>query len=164
MRIFTHWTLAFVTVCLVTLFHYNNNYIVETARLKSFDLLQQSDKIVHSQDIAVVTIDEAALEKYGQWPWKRSILAGIIWELRQADVGIIVLPILFSEYDRLDGDQELLNAIADNGVRSVLSTSFPRYRLSSYFLMSFVLFCLVLRCLVQFHPGLLIYNLFFYNL
>tara|TARA_B100000963_G_scaffold351293_1_gene362697 strand:+ start:7433 stop:9481 length:2049 start_codon:yes stop_codon:yes gene_type:complete len=116
MRIFTHWTLAFVTVCLVTLFHYNNNYIVETARLKSFDLLQQSDKIVHSQDIAVVTIDEAALEKYGQWPWKRSILAGIIWELRQADVGIIVLPILFSEYDRLDGDQELLNAIADNGV------------------------------------------------
>ena len=116
MKVLTHWTLAFVTVVLVTLFHYNNNYIVETARLKGFDLLQQNDKIVHSTDIGIVTIDEKALEKYGQWPWKRSVLAGIIWQLRQADVGIIVLPILFSEYDRLDGDQELLNAITDNGV------------------------------------------------
>ena len=107
MKVLTHWTLAFVTVIVVTLFHYNDNYVVETARLKSFDLLQQSDELVHSSDIGIVTIDEKALEKYGQWPWKRSILAGIIWELRQADVGIIVLPILFSEYDRLDGDQEL---------------------------------------------------------
>ncbi len=116
MKVLTHWTLAFVTVIIVTLFHYNDNYVVETARLKSFDLLQQSDELVHSSDIGIVTIDEKALEKYGQWPWKRSLLAGIIWELRQADVGIIVLPILFSEYDRLDGDQELLNAITGNGV------------------------------------------------
>jgi adenylate cyclase len=116
MKILTHWTLAFVTAILITLFHYNDNYVVETARLKSFDLLQQQDEIVHSNDIGIVTIDEASLEKYGQWPWKRSVLAGIIWELREAGAGIIVLPILFSEYDRLDGDQELLNAINGNGV------------------------------------------------
>ena len=116
MRILTHWTLAFVTAILITLFHYNDNYVVETARLKSFDLLQQQDEIVHSNDIGIVTIDEASLEKYGQWPWKRSVLAGIIWQLREAGAGIIVLPILFSEYDRLDGDQELLNAINGNGV------------------------------------------------
>jgi len=116
MKILTHWTLAFVTAILITLFHYNDNYVVETARLKGFDLLQQNDEIVHSNDIGIVTIDEQALEKYGQWPWKRSVLAGIIWELREAGAGIIVLPILFSEYDRLDGDQELLNAISGNGV------------------------------------------------
>ena len=116
MKILTHWTLAFVTAILITLFHYNDNYVVETARLKGFDLLQQNDEIVHSNDIGIVTIDEQALEKYGQWPWKRSVLAGIIWELREAGAGIIVLPILFSEYDRLDGDQELLNAINGNGV------------------------------------------------
>ena len=116
MKILTHWTLAFVTAILITLFHYNDNYIVETARLKGFDLLQQNDEIVHSNDIGIVTIDEQALEKYGQWPWKRSVLASIIWELREAGAGIIVLPILFSEYDRLDGDQDLLNAISGNGV------------------------------------------------
>ena len=48
-KLLTHWTLAFVTVLLITLFHYNNNYIVETARLKSFDLLQQYDKTIHSK-------------------------------------------------------------------------------------------------------------------
>ena len=60
MRILSHWTLAFVTVILVTLFHYNNNFVVETARLKSFDLLQQSDTFVHSNEIAIVEIDEKA--------------------------------------------------------------------------------------------------------
>ncbi len=116
MKILTHWTLAFVTVVLITLFHYNNNYIVETARLKGFDLLQQYDKPVQSNDIAVVTIDEDALEKYGQWPWKRDVLADLIWKLRKAGAGIIVLPILFSEYDRLGGDQALQEAIVGNGV------------------------------------------------
>ena len=116
MKILTHWTLAFVTVLLVTLFHYNNNYVVETARLKGFDLLQQYDQTVQSNDIAVVTIDEDALEKYGQWPWKRDVLADLIWKLREAGAGIIVLPILFSEYDRLGGDQALQEAIVGNGV------------------------------------------------
>tara|TARA_B100001094_G_scaffold328747_1_gene389875 strand:- start:2445 stop:4496 length:2052 start_codon:yes stop_codon:yes gene_type:complete len=115
-KLLTHWTLAFLTVLIVTLFHYNNNYVVETARLKSFDLLQQYDTPKHSNDIAIVTIDEAALEKYGQWPWKRDVLADIIWQLREAGAGIIVLPILFSEYDRLGGDQALQEAITGNGV------------------------------------------------
>ena len=116
MKILTHWTLAFVTVVLITLFHYSNNYVVETARLKGFDLLQQYDQTVQSNDIAVVTIDEDALEKYGQWPWKRDVLADLIWKLREAGAGIIVLPILFSEYDRLGGDQALQEAIVGNGV------------------------------------------------
>jgi adenylate cyclase len=123
-KLLTHWTLAFVTVLLITLFHYNNNYIVETARLKSFDLLQQYDKTIHSKDIAIVEIDEQALEAYGQWPWKRSVLSAIIWQLREAGAGVIVLPILFSEYDRLDGDQELLEAIAGNGVVIAQNGSF----------------------------------------
>ena len=116
MKILTHWTLAFVTVLLVTLFHYNNNYVVETARLKGFDLLQQYDEPVQSTDVAIVQIDEAAIEKYGQWPWKRDVLADLIWKLREAGAGIIVLPILFSEYDRLGGDQTLQEAIVGNGV------------------------------------------------
>ena len=116
MRILTHWSLAFVTALVMLFIHYSNGFIVETARLKGFDFLQQQDTQVVSQDIGIVTIDEAALEKFGQWPWKRDILADIIWQLREAGAGIIVLPILFSEYDRLAGDQALLEALAGNGV------------------------------------------------
>ena len=96
--------------------HYNNSSLVETARLKGFDFLQQQDTQVVSQDIGIVTIDEAALEKFGQWPWKRDVLADIIWQLRESGAGIIILPILFSEYDRLAGDQALLEALAGNGI------------------------------------------------
>ena len=116
MKVLTHWSLAFVTALVMLFIHYSNGFIVETARLKGFDFLQQQDTQVVSQDIGIVTIDEAALEMYGQWPWKRDVLADIIWQLREAGAGIIVLPILFSEYDRLAGDQALLEALAGNGV------------------------------------------------
>ena len=128
MKIATHWAWAFVTVLLVTAFHYSNNFVVETARLKSFDLLQQYDEPIQSRDIAIVEIDEHAIEKYGQWPWKRDVLADIIWKLREAGAGIIVLPILFSEYDRLGGDQELLEAINVNGVVIAQNGSFSANR------------------------------------
>jgi adenylate cyclase len=97
-------------------FHYNDSSVVQTARLKSFDILQQTDQPILSRDVAVVTIDEAAIEKYGQWPWKRDVLADIIWKLREAGAGIIVMPIIMSEPDRLGGDTDLAEALAGNGV------------------------------------------------
>ena len=112
----THWTIAFVTAVVMILIHYGDGTIVQTARLKQFDLLQTSSEPVLSQDIAVVTIDETAIEKYGQWPWKRDVLADIIWKLREAGAGIIVMPMLFSEQDRLGGDLALAEALVENGV------------------------------------------------
>ena len=115
-KILTHWTIAFVTLFVITFIGLQDPQIKEILRLKSFDLLLQSEPKEISQDIAVVTIDEKAIEKYGQWPWNRSVLGDIIGQLREAEVGIIVLPILFSEEDRLGGDQTLSNYIYQNGV------------------------------------------------
>ncbi len=112
----THWTVAFVTAFIMIVFHYNDSSVVQTARLKQFDILQSTDQPTLSQDIAVVTIDEAAIEKYGQWPWKRDVLADIVWKLREAGAGIIVMPIIMSEPDRLGGDIDLAEALAGNGV------------------------------------------------
>ena len=112
----THWTVAFVTALIMIVLHYNDGSIVQTARLKQFDILQQTDEAVLSQDIAVVTIDETAIEMYGQWPWKRDVLADIIWKLREAGAGIIVIPIIMSEPDRLGGDMALAETLAGNGV------------------------------------------------
>ena len=112
----THWTVAFVTAFIMIALHYNDGSVVQTARLKAFDLIQNTDEQVLSQDIAVVTIDETAIEKYGQWPWKRDVLADIIWKLREAGAGIIVMPVLFSESDRLGGDIALAEALVENGV------------------------------------------------
>tara|TARA_B100000683_G_scaffold155_1_gene137 strand:+ start:1008 stop:2777 length:1770 start_codon:yes stop_codon:yes gene_type:complete len=91
-------------------------FVKETARLKSFDLIQKYDTATLSEDVVIVEIDEKSIEQNGQWPWKRTILADVIWRLREAGAGIIVLPILFSEEDRLGGDMDLAQALVQNGI------------------------------------------------
>ena len=116
MKIITHWALAFVTAALLIFAHYDDSNVVQTVRLKQFDLLQQTDTPVPSQDIAILEIDEATIEKYGQWPWERTVLSEFVFKLREAGAGIIVFPMLFSEEDRLGGDQRLVDTIVGNGV------------------------------------------------
>jgi len=115
-KILTHWTFAFLTLFIVTYIGLKDPQIKEVLRLKGFDLLLQSEPKEISQDIHVVSIDEKAIEKYGQWPWKRDVLADVVNQLREKGAGIIVIPILFSEYDRLGGDETFINTIYQNGV------------------------------------------------
>ena len=132
-KIFTHWTFAFVTLFALTWVGLQDPQVKEILRLKSFDLQFQSQPKEVSQDIAIVTIDEKAIELHGQWPWKRDVLAGLIEELRMAEVGVIVLPILFSEEDRLGGDErfaEALNGnfvvVAQTGSHQTTQNGYPR--------------------------------------
>ena len=122
-NIFSHWAIAFVTLFVLTFIGMKDPQVKQILRLKSFDLLLQSEKKEVSQDIGVITIDEKAIEKYGQWPWKRDVLADIIIKLREAEVGIIVLPILFSEEDRLGGDNELAEVLQYGVVISQVGTT-----------------------------------------
>ena len=132
-KFFTHWTFAFVTLFALTWVGLQDPQIKEILRLKSFDLQFQSQPKEVSQDIAIVTIDEKAIEMYGQWPWKRDVLAGVIQDLRMAEVGVIVLPILFSEEDRLGGDEvfaQSLNGnfvvVAQTGSHQTTQNGYPR--------------------------------------
>ena len=115
-KFITHWTFSFITLITLTFIGLQDPYVKEILRLKSFDILIQQEPKEVSSDIGIVTIDEKSIEKYGQWPWKRDTLAQIIYDLRQAGAGIIMIPILFSEEDRLGGDDELAKALKDNGV------------------------------------------------
>jgi adenylate cyclase len=115
--------MAFITLAAITFLGLKEPQVKEILRLKAFDLLLQSETKQVSQDIGVITIDEKAIEKYGQWPWKRDVLAEVIYKLREAEVGIIVLPILFSEADRLGGDAELAEALQYGVVISQVGTT-----------------------------------------
>ena len=115
-KIFTHWTIGLLTLAILTIIGLGDPQIKEILRLKSFDLILQSETKEVSPDIGVVTIDEKSIEKYGQWPWDRGILADLVIKLREAQVGIIVMPILFSEYDRMGGDEAFVNTINQMGV------------------------------------------------
>ena len=115
-KFFTHWIFSIVILAVIMLWGYSDPFVKQTARLKSFDLIQKYDEPTKSQDVIIVEIDEKSIEQYGQWPWKRDIIADIIGRLREAGAGVIVLPILFSEEDRLGGDDALISQLYQNGV------------------------------------------------
>ena len=95
-KILTHWTTAFITLFIMTYIGLQDPWVKETLRLKSFDYLLANEEVTPSKDITIITIDEQAIEKYGQWPWPRNVLADLIVKTRMAETGIIVMPILFS--------------------------------------------------------------------
>ena len=115
-KFLTHWTFSFITLIALTFIGLQEPYVKEILKLKSFDILIQQEEKELSKDIGIVTIDEDAIEKYGQWPWSRDVLAKIIYDLRRDGAGVIMIPILFSEEDRLGGDDILANTLIDNGV------------------------------------------------
>ena len=61
-KILTHWTLAFVTLFVLTFIGFKDPQVKEIIRLKGFDLLLQSEKKVISKDIHIVSIDEKPIE------------------------------------------------------------------------------------------------------
>ena len=132
-KIFTHWTFAFFTLFVLTWIGLQDPQIKEVARLKSFDFQFQSQEKFISNDIAIVTIDEKSIEKYGQWPWNREVLAETIIKLRSQGAGVIIMPILFSEPDRLGGDGKFamtLNGnfvvVAQTGSHQTTQNGYPR--------------------------------------
>ena len=50
-----------------------------------------------SPDIAVLTIDEKAIQKYGRWPWPRSLMSELIEGVMQGGAKSISFDIIFSE-------------------------------------------------------------------
>ena len=110
-KILSHWSIAFVTLIVLTYIGLQDPWVKEILRLKSFDYVLQNEVKTPSESVSIVTIDEQAIEKHGQWPWKRDVLAQLIFDLRNAQTGIIVMPLLFSEEDRLGGDDMFCEAL-----------------------------------------------------
>ena len=126
MKYFTHWTTAFITLFVLTYIGLQDPSGKEILRLKSFDYLLANEKKSPSKDITIITIDEEAIEKYGQWPWPRDVLADLVVNLRQAETGIIVMPILFTEPDRFGGDWEFCSVLEYGTVIAQVGTTQKR--------------------------------------
>ena len=132
MKYFIHWTTAFITLFVLTYIGLQDPWGKQILRLKSFDYLLANEPATPSQDITIITIDEEAIEKYGQWPWPRHVLADMIVRLRLQDAQVIVVPILFSEPDRMGYDDDLADVlpyhivIAQIGTNQINKNGVPR--------------------------------------
>jgi adenylate cyclase len=98
--------LALITLVLIAGVRFADPAFVESVRLRYFDQLITSQP---KQDIPVhtVNIDEAALDKYGQFPFPRGLYADIVKDLYDRNAGLVVLNILMPEADRFGQDTKL---------------------------------------------------------
>jgi len=78
---------------------------VESVRLRYFDQLVTSQPKV-DVPVSVVNIDEATLDKLGQFPFPRDYYANIVKELYAHDAGLVVFNVLMPEKDRFKQDPE----------------------------------------------------------
>ena len=79
-------------------------FFIETARLKGLDWYQRKQNKELASNIIVVQIDEVSLDKFGQWPWSRVTLSEGLEKAFNNGAQLVVMPILFSEKDRMGGD------------------------------------------------------------
>ena len=86
-------------------------FFVETARLKGLDYYQRNEQKLESDDIIIVEIDEKSLEQNGQWPWSRDVISQGIKKAFDNEANVVVLPILFSEKDRMNKDNDLIETL-----------------------------------------------------
>ena len=105
------WT-ALLTLALVVGIRIADPSFVESVRLRYFDTLVTQPRAVPAPDnIVTVNIDEAALDKYGQWPLPRVNYAEIIEDLYRRNAGLVVLNVLMADRDRTGGDRDLAAAL-----------------------------------------------------
>ena len=99
------WT-ALVTLTIMVLIRFWDPSFVESVRLRYFDQLitSQSAEMI---PVHTVNIDEATLDKYGQFPFPRDIYAKIIKELYERNAGLVVFNVLMPEADRFKQDPVL---------------------------------------------------------
>jgi adenylate cyclase len=104
--------ISLVTLAIVIGIRIWDPSFVESVRLRYFDTLvtgkDKTDVPVHT-----VNIDEAALEKYGQWPFPRNMYAEIINDLYKREAGLVVFNVLMPEADRFKQDLTLSTFMKD---------------------------------------------------
>ena len=111
--ILSPWT-ALITLALILSVRVIDPSFVESVRLRYFDTLLTQPKEVTSQtDIVTVNIDEASLDKYGQWPLPRGEYSKIIEDSYKRNAGVVVFNVLMPNKDRMGQDAILEKTLSN---------------------------------------------------
>jgi adenylate cyclase len=108
------WT-AIITLLVIVSVVFSGPTFVESVKLRYFDTLITKQKPTVN-NIYTVNIDDATLDRYGQWPFKRDQYANLIAQLYAHNAGLVVWDIMMPEADRLGGDKALAETLKDHPV------------------------------------------------
>jgi adenylate cyclase len=87
-------------------------FFVQALRFISFDSYQRLAPEVYdpSLPVRVVDIDEESLDKVGQWPWPRTVMAELLARLSDQGASVVAFDVLFAESDRTSPEQAIMRA------------------------------------------------------
>jgi adenylate cyclase len=74
---------------------------IESFQAKVFDIFQKlKPRVYQNTPVHIIDIDDESLEKLGQWPWPRILLAKLVSRLSEGGARAIAFDIVFAEPDR----------------------------------------------------------------
>ncbi len=124
MRIFTSIWMVVIVAAILLGVRIDNGDTIKTLRYKTWDYFQQiHPRNTVSDSVTVVNISEKDLQKYGQWPWPRHVMAMLHAKLSDAGAVIVNYNILFAEADRMSGVEYLKSMPMSNELREELGKS-----------------------------------------
>ncbi len=98
---FIYFLSTFFLVSILTLI-----YIFQPKKLQIIDnniqdiYFQIRGELPKTDNVYIIDIDEKSLRNFGQWPWSRELIANLIENLTNANIGIIGFDIVFAEDDK----------------------------------------------------------------
>lgn len=119
-----YWAAVAVFAILAVAVFYSRPGVLISLRALAFDFYQRAAPApaLAESPVQVVQIDEASLQRVGQWPWPRTTMAELTERLGQAGAAVIAFDVLFAESDRTSPEQILagLTPARRNAVLSAL--------------------------------------------
>jgi adenylate cyclase len=100
---------------------------VQDLRNLVFDNFQRISPRAYNPDLPVriADIDEKSLDKFGQWPWSRAVLAKVVDRLHQLGAAVVAFDVLLAEPDRT-GPKAVIDNLPDDpkflGVKAQMET------------------------------------------
>ena len=104
------WAVVVTVIILIGLKFYNP-LPLQSLQLKTFDYYQTFGTQYDSKSIVLLDISDLALEKKGQWPWKRDQVGRTVVNAYKNGAALVVLQLVFTQKDRLGGDEMFLKMI-----------------------------------------------------
>jgi serine phosphatase RsbU (regulator of sigma subunit) len=90
-----------VLAALAVLRLYGTNEILESLRLRGFDIEQRiKPRASTDEGVTIVAVDDDSLARYGQWPWPRTLMARLVGRIAAGHPKAMGVDIIFSEPDR----------------------------------------------------------------
>ena len=95
-----HFLILLVLLAAATYYSHSNHDLRKRLQYVVFDAFNQLHPRPATDDVVIIDIDEESLERLGQWPWPRTIMADLTTRLKGMGASAIAFDMVFAEPDR----------------------------------------------------------------